>query len=492
MRITQNAAASAGQVLATTVIMFVLYRVILDTLGADRLGIWSIVLATASASRIAELGLSASVTRFVAMYRARKDDEAAGHAVQTAVVSIAIILVCALPGAYVFLVVLFDRLFAGEALNDACALLPYALISLIFTAIAAVMQSGLDGCQRYDWRAFLIVAGQMLFLIAALWLTPKYGLIGLAWAQIGQGLMLAVIGWILLRRILPGLPCIPRQWRRRSFNEMLGYGLQFQLGSIAMMLFEPLTKALLGKFGGLPAAGYYEMASRYVRNARLLIVSANQVLVPAVAELNERDSQALKDLYRANLRMLFLFVMPLHALVVAWAPILSEIWIGRYESSFVLFSSALALAWGLNVFASPAYFSNLGTGRVFWNTAAHVWMGIANAVLGFILGPSFGAAGIIYGMGVALVSGSALVVVSFHWERKIAWGVLLPREALEVACSSITLVLAEYYIFHTLVSQSEAIRFLICLLLPFPILGLVLWRHPLRRPVQTRIHKLLG
>ena len=96
MRIARNAAASVGQVIVSALILFVLYRAILEMLGAERLGIWSVVLAAASASRIGELGLSASVTRFVAKYRAQGDDKAAGYAVQTAAVSIAVLLACIL------------------------------------------------------------------------------------------------------------------------------------------------------------------------------------------------------------------------------------------------------------------------------------------------------------------------------------------------------------------------------------------------------------
>ncbi|HWP00114.1 MAG TPA: lipopolysaccharide biosynthesis protein [Methylococcus sp.] len=485
---SRNVAASVAQVVASALIMFALYRTLLETLGAKRLGIWSVVLATASASRIGDLGLSASVTRFVAKYRARQDDRAAGCVVQTAALSIAGLLGLALLFAYPGLDLLFERLFVDQALIEARALLPYALVSLGLTAVASVFQSGLEGCQRYDRRVLLVVAGQLLFLSAALWLAPRHGLVGLAWAQIGQGVVLVVLGWFSLRRLLPGLPWLPWRWRRVFFREMLGYGLQFQVSSVAMMLFDPLTKALLGKYGGLSVAGYYEMAGQFVSKARALIVSANQVLVPLAADLHERDPGKLGEVYRTNLRLLFFVVLPLYALVVAWAPPLSELWIGRYEPKFVFFVGVLTLAWGLNTFAGPAYFSNLGTGRISWNTLTQVWMGLANAGLGLALGPHYGAEGIVWGMAIALISGSGLVVVAFHREHRLSWRLLLPAEAIGCILGSAVAIAASDTVYQIMASESTMERFLLILMTPLLVLAPILWCHPLRSVLLGRVH----
>lgn len=478
--IARNITASVVQVVVSGVIMFVLYRRILDILGTEQLGIWSVVLATASASRIGELGLSAGVTRFVARYRALERDEASGRAMQTAALSIAGLFALVLSAAYPLLSLLFVRLFPAGALGAAHALLPYALVSLWLGAVAGVFQSGLDGCQRIDWRVLLTVFGQVLFFSAALWLVPRYGLMGLAWAQILQGTVALITGWLALRRLLPGLPWFPYEWRWVFFREMMCYGLQFQLGSIAMMLFDPLTKGLLGKYGGLAAAGYYEMASQLVNKVRTLIIAANQVLVPVIAGLNETEPGRLRELYRANLHLLFYVTFPIYALVAAWGPILSELWLGRYERVFAFFVSVLALAWCINTFAGPAYFANLGTGHIFWNTASQIWMGLTNAALGVLLGPYFGASGIVWGMAIALATGSALIMGVFQSKQRLSWSVLVPRESVGSIAASVALVVSGFFAYHALSEQPAVIRFLVCLLLPVPILGPALWGHALR------------
>jgi O-antigen/teichoic acid export membrane protein len=54
--------------------------------------------------------------------------------------------------------------------------------------------------------------------------------------------------------------------------------------SISQLLYEPTTKILLSKYGGLGILGNYEMASRLVNQVRALIVNANQVVIPIIAE----------------------------------------------------------------------------------------------------------------------------------------------------------------------------------------------------------------
>ena len=86
---------------------------------------------------------------------------------------------------------------------------------------------------------------------------------------------------------------------------MAGYGLQFQVITASQALREPVTKALLAKFGGLSVTGYYDLASRWVVTIRELIVQANQVLIPAISHLRERDPRSIPLVYRESYRLVF-------------------------------------------------------------------------------------------------------------------------------------------------------------------------------------------
>ena len=484
--IAKNAIANVLQMGLSAVLLFLLYRYLAATLGIAKLGVWSVVLASVSASRIADFGLSASATRFAAKYLALDEPRRAAEAIETAALTLSVVLALVLPAVYPLISKILSHLFDAEYLPDALSLLPYALLSLWFSIVAAVFQSGLDGCQRMDVRARLVLAGQTLLLALAFWLVPHFGLIGLAWAQVGQGFFLLILGWWLLRRHLPQLSRVPWCWRRDIFREMLGYGFNVQFASIAMILFDPLTKALMAKFGGATAAGYFEMANQVVVKGRALIVSANQAVVPKVAQVTEVLPQLLPKIYEKNMQLLVFVTLPTCTLLFAWAGFPSWFFLGGYNTEFVFFLKIATVGWALNTFASPAYFANLGTGHVGWNTLSHVTIGGLNGILGLFLGSSFGAKGVALGYVSSLVVGSWLLIAVFHKLNTVSWEILVSREHLGLA--TVSMFILAYSTFDAMLPFCDGnIRMAVMLLFPPLTLIVAIWFHPLRKRIWTQI-----
>jgi len=264
-RLVRNVVANLLQAVLGAGLLFALYRYINDTLGVEQLGVWSVVLAAASASRLADLGLSVGVTRFVARDRARDNARRAGKVLDTTALTLMVTVGLILPLAYPIIHGLLPYLFDDQYLQMSQQILPYALLSLWLTIIATVFQGGLDGCERMDLRSALVVSGQVLLLALAFWLVPQHGLIGLAWAQVGQGLFLVVAGRLMLVHTLNVLPIFPMRWRWQVLREMLGYGANVQAATVFMLLLDPVAKAMMAGLGGAAAAGYFEMASQVVQ-----------------------------------------------------------------------------------------------------------------------------------------------------------------------------------------------------------------------------------
>jgi O-antigen/teichoic acid export membrane protein len=478
-RLVRNALANILQTIVSAGLLFTLYRYINTTLGVEQLGVWSVVLATVSASRLANMGLSAGVIRFVARDRARGDLNRAVVVVDTTVLTLMVSVGAVLPLLYPLFTKLLPHLFETAYLAQALMILPYAMVSLWLTIVAAVFQGGLDGCQRMDQRAGLVVAGQAFLLALTFWLVPRHGLLGLAWAQIGQGLFLAVAGRLLLRRALPSLPRLPCNWRKGVLREMLVYGANLQAAAFFMLLLDPVANALMARFGGPAAAGYFTMANQVVLKARSVIVSANRAVVPYVAALAEAEPGRLDHLYRENMSVLVFFALPSFALLFAWAGGFSWLLAGAYHPEFVFLLGLLALAWGGNIFSSPAYVINIGKGNGGWNTLSHVIMGVLNASLGWLLGNLYGSHGVVFAYTIALVTGSGVVIVVSEHQNRVGWrgGFSHEHIGLLVACAA---VVAFGWIEPLHPSTSNHMVLAAGLVLPPLVLGLATWFHPMR------------
>jgi O-antigen/teichoic acid export membrane protein len=484
----RNAMMAIGQVVVTSAVLFVLYRYLLNTLGAVSVGIWALVLATTSASRISELGLAGSAIKFVAAANARKDFSKGADVVQTALLTIGTVLAIVLIAGFPLISWLLALIMPAVSLPDALKILPYALASVWLSGTGGVVLFSLDGCQRADLRAAVFTIAVVVFLLLVLALTPAYGLVGLGMAQVCQSLFIMVVSWVLLRRQMSALPPVPLRWRFSVFREMFRYGLNFQVISIFSMLYEPLTKAFLTKFGGLSVMAYFEMANRMVLQLRALVVAANQVLVPKIAAVHETSPGRLFQLYRDSYRVVFFLAAPLFALSVAAVPLIGFVWIGHEQSDFVFFGVVITLGYLINTLSAPAYFMNLGIGALRWNVVAHVVLGLLTAALGYVLGKTFGGWGAVIGSVTALIIASTIIVWGTHRDQRLQFHDLVPHESrwlLLAACAAITSrwVVAEV----TVDSMSLLFRHVAGLLAALLILTPVIWKHPVRVDVWTRM-----
>lgn len=488
-QIVRNASATVVQVVVTGILLFVLYRFLLETIGIEQLGVWSVVLATTSISRISELGLTGSVVKFVAKYVGQNDNSKAGDIIQTAVLSLGVFVGLILCLAYFPLHWILAKILPLHALPTATEILPYALVSLWVATLSGVFQSGLDGCLRTDLRALFNIINSFLTLVLAVILVPEFGLLGLAYAQLSLAGLLLMLSWVYLRLELKSLPYIPYRWNIMSFREIIRYGVNFQVISIFTMSFDPVTKALLSKYGGLASVGYYEMASRMIIKFRSLITAPNQVLVPVVAGLQETEFDQVLNIYKISYRLQVFLSLPLYAGILSIIPVVSVLWIGAYEWTFVLYSLLLTLGWCVNGFINPAYFSNLGIGNLKWNMTSTVIMGTLNVILGVILGLMFGGTGVVIAWVISLIIGSSVVILAFHYENRLPLHEIFPSENiwLTIACAvGVSFAWLAYSLLQ--MDLASVWMALVCPLVFIAVISIPGWRHPMR----ARLYRMIA
>jgi len=477
-----NAIMSMAQVAMIGGILFVLYRFLLKTIGIEQLGIWSLVLATTAVTQIANLGLSGSVVKFVAKYVARGENENVSSVIQTAFLSVGIFVAIILMIGYPIAKWILGLVILPESLPSALAILPYAFLALWIMIVTSIFQAGLDGYQRIDIRSILLMGGAVLHLFLCFIFVPIHGLMGLAYARVIQNFIVFISSWILIKRYVPLLPVFPSKWNKNIFKEIIRYGMNFQIMTVTTMLYDPITKALLSKFGGLSMVGYYEMANKMIIHLRALIVSANQVLIPVIADLKERTHKKIQSIYLSSYQLLFYLALPLYSLIIVSMPIISELWIGHYERIFVLFGVLLAIGWFLSTLKAPSYFANLGTGELRWNVVSHITIGLLNVGLGFLLGIFYGGIGVVIAWVISLALGSSIVYLSYHIRHKIPLIELAPKASRIIIIMCLIGIFSFFIIHYIFFGSFNAIALNGIIILLFSTIVLPsLWSHPMRK-----------
>jgi O-antigen/teichoic acid export membrane protein len=476
-----NAISTVAQLVGNAALLFFLYRFLIRTVGIERLGVWSLLLATTSLVTLANQGVSMSIVKFVAKYAGRERPADVSSLVQTALISAGVLLgavsLALYPGARWVLAAILPKARIGEAL----AILPLALISLWFNVLGTIVQAGLVGHELIALCNCIELCGSLSYLGLALLFVPRHGLLGLAFAQAAQAALGLVAAWHLLRRRVPHLPLVPRNWSRVRFKEMAGYGAHFQWIATCQSLREPVTKALLTKFAGLAYTGFYDMAARLVVTLRELIVQSNQVLVPTISQLQERDREAIPKIYRESYRLVFFLAIPSFALLIVASPLISTLWIGSYEPLFVRFVALLTAGWLVNVLCNPAYVVDLGTGELRWVSIGCAVTAIMNVSLGIIAGRFAGGTAIVAAAVVSLITGYLIILIAYHLKAHEGLSVLLPRESRGILALSASVALILVPLLYRTARRTPSLELGAATTALAVVIALPMWRHPIRR-----------
>ena len=418
-RISINIISTILQVLVVGVVYLFLYKFLLESLGIEKLGVWSIILATSSIANLANFGITSGLVKFIADYNAKKNLKDIPKLIFTALVSIIILFLLIVIIIYFFSKVILGFVVEQKYLSLALEILPYSLLCLFINSVGGIFTSTLEGFQKNYVKNFLFLFSSVFLLLSSYYLVPIYQLKGVAIAQVLQSVII-LVGSLLFVINTSQLAIFNKwNWDYKIFRELINYGAKFQVISVFQMLYEPITKGLISKFGGLAVLGYYEMAARLVNQVRALIVNANQVMVPVVAHTNSTQKENLKELYNKMMSITFFVNVLLISVLLIFTPIISILWIGHWEPIFVFSMLLLSTSIFVNILIGPAYFSCVGEGNLNLILKSQIMIGILNLILGEVLGYYFSGKGVIVSWAISVAISSFYLFYNYQKEKDI-------------------------------------------------------------------------
>lgn len=415
-RIAVNVTSSAVQVIITGLVYFFIYRMLILQLGVEVLGVWSLVVATASISNLSNLGFTSAVVKYVAEYNAKEEPGRIDRLLHTSIVSILSLFVLLAIIVYAAALLFMDNLIDLQYIKIALIILPILLAGLFLNSAVNVITSALEGFQKNYIRNFASSVASIGYLILAIFLIPEIGLIGLAIAQVFQAATIFIISYYFLKRTGSGFSILRFHWDRESFQTLLDYGYKIQAISIFQLLTDPVTKILLGRFHGITTLGFYEMASRLINQLRQIIAGMNQVSVPIVSHFQQTDKTTIKYIYERGLSFIIFIAFPLFAGIILFTPYLSKIWIGSIEPVFINCTYILAAGMLLNILNAQAYYNSLGEGHLNGILFMTLFVLVFNTLLGIVLGRSINIYGVVIANAVSAALGSLFLV--YYYQRK--------------------------------------------------------------------------
>lgn len=396
------------QGLVSTLAYFLIIRQVIVWHGATVAGSWSMVVGLCAFLRVADVFGGMGLARLLAR------PGMTGHArvalidtvMQTTLIYYALASALALPALQII-----------AAAPDR-ALVPLALLLLLASAISTTSLAALDGIGRADLRTRIASLGAVASCLMALWWIPALGLRGLAAALIVQTAGQALVARWALTRILPGCDWRLNRYSVAALRDATRFGLGLQAGFLPLLIYEPLSRVLVGRLVGLEALAVFDLAYKLASYARLLLQSATTPLMPEFARLGTGAGA----LYRRAGRLTGWLTAAQWLLTVAAAPLVSLLTLGAIRPGFVLSAAVFATAFAIaSLGLVPSLFAQ-SQGRLGWTIAGQWTIAAGMPLLGTVLWS--GAAptsALVPAMAAAVAAGYGLALAG---NRRIAQGVL--------------------------------------------------------------------
>jgi O-antigen/teichoic acid export membrane protein len=428
----KNTLAQSAPVLSTFVFGFVLAPIMLDRLGLAQFGIWAVTGALAQYARLLDLGITNSISRFVALYDAEGNRRAVEETIGVGL----------LAAGFVSLVMLVLAVATTPLVHDVLGVIGAGEMRVVLLSaagiaganlLAAVISSVPIGLRRMGPPNVAATLGNVVnFLgsIAALVFSTRldvYALANLGAAVAGLVFAVVALVWVWAR------PFLRRPTRARGMA-IIGFGVKSQLVILADLVNVQTDKLIIAALLGPKTAGAYEIANRVVQGVLSLGILTLSAMIPtATADLVKRGRQVIAEyMGRYTVRSLAIS-FPLFGAVCISAPYLLEAWLGEVPADSVSVIVLLSLAFAINLVTGVAMTLVVADGHpgVVAQTAGLLVALNLGATL--FAAPIFGFWGVLLATVLAQIVVSVIFMVRFHRRYELGYGPFLEAVAKPAA-----------------------------------------------------------
>ncbi len=403
--IRANTRSQLGPLFLSYGLSFLSVPIVVAGIGLSNFGVWAITGALAQYGALLDLGVSRAVSRFIALYEAKKDRHAQGEVMVIALLSLlGVGVVLSLLGAAGagLLASALDRPDVGEI--RWVLLCGVWLLTLLLLARAVGAYA--TGRERMDAPNFAyMLNGVFVFAAAmtAIAVAPRLTVFATANVLGAVAGLIAMVVIITRRegRIPLAWPSVPR------VREVFGFGLKAQVVMICDLIVFESDKILIGAFVSPAAAGAYEIGSRLAMAARnVSIMSLGAQLAPLTVDITKRGTAAVHDRYYHLTRRTVAVGFPPLVLAAMSASTFLVLWLQDVPKYTEAAAVVISLATIANVSTGVASTVASAAGRPGITATSSTITAALNLVLSVVLGLTFGVWGILAATAIATVVGA--------------------------------------------------------------------------------------
>ncbi len=341
-KIVRNSAYSFAGFLILVAIQFFSTPYIVHTFGKDAYGVYALISVFIGYVSLLELGIGASIIKYVSEYYVEKRYDRINKLVSTAFI---LFLGLGLAGALIVLV--FREYFATilfkvptYLVGDTIYVFTVAGIAFFFTFVFGIFISVLIGLQRMDLTNEISTAFGILNIagiVLLLWL--GYGLKEVVILSSLNGIIGVLISVYISKRLMPELSLIPKFFDKSYVKSIFHFSLYVFASKIAVLVYQNFGKLIVGIFLPVKFVTIYAVGvilSSFIYRFSGLVAAP---VMPASSELlAKKDTDAIKELFLRGTKYVTIINIPSIFFLGIFAGEIIGLWMGEgFEESVLIF-----------------------------------------------------------------------------------------------------------------------------------------------------------
>ncbi len=432
--IARNTAFNAAGRLWEAVAGVVLLAYVVRTLDQAGYGMWSLLGPFLGYVALLDLGIGSGYGKFIAEYRARREDDRISDVVTTGLCAYALLGLAIVAFGWAFVDRAVDWVIRLQeyrgadvprtwVVEDVRFLFRWGLVLMAVSGCVNVFSAIQTGLQRMGVTNVISFVMSIVKIAATVYfLESGYGVRGLLFANAVVLILFAPASIATGFALLPSLRVSPRHLNMDVFGRLFGFGWRTQVSRLSNLVTFETDMIVIGLFlGGVGAVGVYQAGVNLVnkvRQAPLVLLSA---LIPAASELDaRRDEERFAQLYLRSTKYVAAVAVPLFCLSFGLAgPIVRTMFGPGFETAAWVVR-ILAMGYLANVLAGAGIALALGKGRPELQMRAGIIAMVVNAALTVVLYLAIGFYGVPVATSAAMVVASLWFVYRMRKETRVS------------------------------------------------------------------------
>ena len=364
---------------------------IIQSLGSERFGIWAVTAVITGYLGLFDLGIGASLVKYLSVFYSRKEPEKISAVISTSF-SVYFCLTCiTLLVFFVFGKQILSLLKIPQHIRPE-ALTTMWISLFVFGCSTSLYAFSVIPCamQRFDIVNIVSVCFAILSSLCTFFILKNgYGLIGMAIGSACVSLVNHVANVCIAYSLIPTLNFSPLKFHKATFFELFHFGISMQIARISSWISTQVDKILIGTFLSVGLITHYEVGSlivNYALGISYLLVSA---LLPAFSQIQsqqkDNSNENLIEAYLTAFQHGALILLPIFIFLAISSELIVRTWMGGdiHELASATLT-VLSIGFAINALAQIPASMCMAIGKPIFLSVGSLIVIILNLLLSFI------------------------------------------------------------------------------------------------------------